>query len=123
MTKFSLTLAVVAATTLALGPSAFLSPAHAKDAKADEPSRIVISEPVLAADMIPTDSVQIIEARVETQEAGLIAVEGPDGRIYYNRFVPLETLPDPKLDLRVIDTVDIRYEGEVYTNKVVEALR
>lgn len=123
MTKFSLTLAVVAATTLALGPSALFSSAHAKDAKADTPSRVVISEPVPAADMVPTESVQIIEARVETKEAGLVAVEGPDGRIYYNRFVPIETLPDPTLDLRVIDTVDIRYEGEVYTNKVVEELK
>lgn len=123
MTKFSLTLAVVAATTLALGPNAFLSSVHAKDAKVDEPSRIVISETVLAADTTPTESVQIIEARVETKEAGLIAVEGPDGRTYYNRIVPIETLPDPTLDLRVIDTVDIRYDGEVYTNKVVEELQ
>lgn len=55
---------------------------------------------------------------VET--ANLMAVEGPDGRIYYNHIVPISELPDPQLELRVIETYDVQHDGDVFTNKIVQ---
>lgn len=55
-----------------------------------------------------------------TESSDLIPVQGPDGRIYYNRIIPVSELPDPDLDLRVLDTYNVNYEGEVYTNKIVQ---
>jgi len=60
------------------------------------------------------------EVRGAIARGDMVAVEGPDGRIYYNRFIAIEDLPDPELDLRVIDTVDVIYQGTTFKNKIVE---
>lgn len=60
------------------------------------------------------------EVRGAVERSDLIAVEGPDGRIYYNRIIPVSELPDPELNLRTLETVEITYEGDVYTNKIVQ---
>ena len=52
----------------------------------------------------------------------LIAVEGPDGQVYYNRVIPVSELPDPELNLRVIETFEVEHDGQVFTNKFVEPL-
>jgi hypothetical protein len=69
---------------------------------------------------VPADRPRDVMSTVET--SNLIAVEGPDGRIYYNHIVPISDLPDPELDLRIIATYDVSYEGAVYTNKIVQEI-
>lgn len=52
----------------------------------------------------------------------LTAVEGPEGRIYYNRIIPISDLPDPELNIEVLETFEVEFEGDVYTNKIVQKL-
>jgi len=114
--------------TLALTASAFAPIAVAQDTNADDNIQLAMasSEDITAE----TTEARIIAIPAETEtevlsaeETGdLIPVQGLDGRIYYNRIIPIAELPDPDLDLRVLDTYGVNYEGEVYTNKVVQEI-
>ena len=112
-------------TLAAVSSFAFAAPALAGDAYEAEMKPAKVE--TLSVMTITTDARQedmLIEASAEVRGAvergEFTAVEGPDGRIYYNRNVPISELPDPELDLRVLDTVEVEYDNTVYTNKIVQ---
>lgn len=57
-----------------------------------------------------------------TVDVAQIAVEGMDGRIYYNRIIPISELPDPELDLRTLETYEFEHNGVTFTNQIVQEL-
>ena len=46
-------------------------------------------------------------------------VQDNEGDIFINHLVPVEALPDPNLDVEVIDTYEVTYRGMTFTNKVI----
>lgn len=50
----------------------------------------------------------------------MVRVQGNDGRVYLNRFVPVTELPDPELKVDTVDSYTYEYNGRTYTNKVVD---
>ena len=50
----------------------------------------------------------------------MVRVQGNDGMVYLNRFVPVTELPDPELKVDTVDTYTYEYNGRTYTNKVVD---
>jgi len=56
------------------------------------------------------------------ERSEFVRIEGPDGRVYYNHLIPVSELPDPALELRVLDTVQVERDGAVFTNKIVQPL-
>lgn len=113
MTHFIKTSALAIAASFALA-----SAAHAGDTESEKAE--------MKADTPTQSQTTTLRIDVENEVRGalergeLIAVEGPDGRIYYNRYIAVEDLPDPELDIRVIDTIDINYGGQTFTNRIVE---
>jgi hypothetical protein len=106
-------------TTLALSVTAFAPSAFAEevektammDATVMEMNNGATEAAVIA---VRADMPEEVMETVET--SNFIAVEGPDGQIYYNHI----ELPDPELNLRVIETFEVAHDGAVYTNKLVE---
>lgn len=119
MTKLTNILAITALTSVAFAPAAF---AGDKMEKAVESAQTEMKVETPESRTIALRTELETEVRGAVARGDLIAVEGPDGRIYYNRFIPVSELPDPELDLRVVDTFEVNYEGETYTNKVVQEL-
>lgn len=125
MTKSAQILTLATLSSVAFAPTAF-----AGDAPETVQNAAIESTSIKASADIeaPMSETTVLRGEEETQllksvETGdLIPVEGPDGQIYYNWIVPVSDLPDPDLDLRVLDTIDINYEGEIYTNKLVQEL-
>lgn len=121
MTKLTQALSIVALASFAAAPSAFAGETSNASMTA------VSTEATTFMSAVDTKMIAL-PAQTEPQvlgavdETDLIAVEGPDGRIYYNRIIPVAELPDPELDLRVVETFDVEHEGEVFTNKIVEML-
>ena len=110
-------------TTLALSVAAFTPSAFAEDVK----KTAMVDGPVMQMES-DTAEAAIIAVRAETptdvmetvETSNFIAVQGPDGQIYYNHIVEVSELPDPELNLRVIETFEVAHYGAVYTNKLVE---
>lgn len=110
-------------TTLALSAAAFAPSAFAGEVE----KTAMVDEPVMQMESDATEAT-IIAVRAEMPEevmetvetSNFIAVEGPDGQIYYNHIVEVSELPDPELNLRVIETFEVAHDGAVYTNKLVE---
>jgi|GEM_PF-2083279 len=50
----------------------------------------------------------------------MVRVQGNDGNVYLNRFVPVSELPDPELEVDTVETYSYEYNGRTYTNKVVD---
>lgn len=119
MTKLTQVLAIAALGSVAFAPSAF---AGEKMNKTAEPVKTEMTTEAPESRTIALRKELETEVRGAVARGELVAVEGPDGRVYYNRFIPVSELPDPELDLRVIDTYEVNYEGETYTNKVVQEL-
>lgn len=116
---------------LMLAATAFAPAAIAENAEDKASSENIQLAMVEAEDMTSeTTEARVIAIPVETETEvlsttesnDLIPVQGPDGRIYYNRIIPVSELPDPDLDIRVLDTYTVNYEGEVYTNKIVQEI-
>jgi hypothetical protein len=110
-------------TTLALSVTAFAPSAFAEDVE----KTAMMDAPVMEMNNGATEAAVIAvradmpEEVMETVEtSNFIAVEGPDGQIYYNHIVEVSELPDPELNLRVIETFEVAHDGAVYTNKLVE---
>ena len=129
MTKLAQTLTIATLASVAFAPPAFAGDApETVQNTAMESTSIEASVAMEAPDTETGTETIMLRSQLQTQtqksvEAGdLIPVEGPDGQIYYNRIIPVSDLPDPDLDLRVLDTIDIKYEGDVYTNKIVQDL-
>lgn len=119
MTKLTNVLAIAALTSVAFAPAAF---AGDKMEKAAEPVQANMTVETPESRTIALRTEMEAEVRGAVARGDLIAVEGPDGRVYYNRYIPVSELPDPELDLRVIDTFEVSHEGRTYTNKVVQEL-
>lgn len=108
----------------ALGSVGFASSAFAGETM--EPKMDTASVETAVMTEAPDAKVTMIRAEAEAEVMGAVergeftAVEGPDGRIYYNHIVPVSELPDPELDIEVLDTFQVEYEGDVYTNKLVQ---
>jgi hypothetical protein len=103
----------------------FASPALAGDKyESDAESSSFEGTPAVATSAQRRNNVVKIEPSTEVlgavERGDLIRVEGPDGRIYFNRLIPVSELPDPTLELRVLDTVQIERDDAVYTNKIVQ---
>ena len=125
MKKLAQALTLATLSSVAFAPTAF-----AGDVPETVQNKLMEFTPIEASAAMeaPMTETIVLRGEEETQllksvEAGdLIPVEGPDGQTYYNRIVPVSDLPDPDLDLRVLDIIDIKYEGEIYTNKLVQEL-
>lgn len=50
----------------------------------------------------------------------MIPVEGPDGQIYYNQFVPIDDLRDVSFDAEPVDSYRVEYEGRTYINRIMK---
>lgn len=113
---------------LSLAATAFAPAVIAEDKAAAENMQIALVETQNMTAETTEARVITIPAETETEvlstmeSNNLIPVQDQDGRIYYNRIIPLSELPDPDLDLRVLDTYDVNYAGEVYTNKIVQEI-
>lgn len=118
MSKEIAIFAIIALSAMAIAPATFaedntqMAMAETQQIESEAMESRTIEVP---ADR-PTDVMSTVEA------SNLIAVEGLDGRTYYNHIVPISDLPDPELDLRVIDTYDVSHEGAIYTNKIVQEI-
>jgi len=110
-------------TTLALSVTAFAPSAFAEDVE----KTAMVDAPVMKIESNATEAT-IIAVRAEmpvevmdtVETSDFVAVEGPDGQIYYNHIVDISELPDPEINLRVIETFEVTHDGIVYTNKIVE---
>jgi hypothetical protein len=59
------------------------------------------------------------EVRAAIAKGDIVRVTDEDGKTYLNRFIPVEVLPDPTLDVETLNTVTYEYQGRVYTNRNV----
>ncbi len=105
-------------TIAAVSSIAFASPAFAGDKYKGDVKPASADSMTMTTEMTEIDA--LTEVRGAVERSDFVAVEGPDGRIYYNRVVPVSELPDPVLDLRVLDTVQVEHDGTIYTNKIVQ---
>ncbi len=113
-------------TIATLGAAVFASPALA----GDKMNVSLKTTPGEASTMMETADAKTFalstEANTEVlgavERGELIAVEGPDGRVYYNRLIPVSELPDPELNLRVVETFEVEHDGQVFTNKFVQTV-
>lgn len=53
------------------------------------------------------------------QNTDAYIVADADGELFINHLIPVAELPDPTLELDVIDTYTAEYRGMTFTNKVV----
>ena len=121
MSKLTSLFALTALGSFAIAPAAFAG--DKMDMKMETTAveaAATMDAPEARTITLRTDTEAEVLGAVDSSE--LIPVEGPDGQIYYNRFIPVSELPDPALELRVLDTVQINHEGEVFTNKIVQEL-
>jgi len=56
----------------------------------------------------------------EQQNTDAYIVQDEDGDLFINHLVLIEELPDPALDVEVVETYEVTYRGVTYTNKVVD---
>lgn len=121
MTKLISAFTIATLTSVAFAPSAFAG-------EKMEPVMQPVSAEMTIITEAPEAQTVTLLAEMETEVRGavesgeLVAVEGPDGRIYYNRVIDVSELPDPTLELRILEKFDVSYEGDVYTNKIVQKL-
>jgi len=118
---------VISIITIAtLGSIAFASTAFAGDTV----DRKIKQLPVEASSLIQATETRTIARRTDMEsnvrsavERGeLVAVQSVDGRVFYNRTIPVSELPDPELNIRVLEKFDVEHNGQVFTNKIVEKL-
>lgn len=64
---------------------------------------------------------QAVLGAIEEQRTEAYIVQNNEGDLYINHLVPYEELPDPELDVEVVDTYEITYRGMTFTNKIVNA--
>lgn len=120
MTKYLNTLALAAAAVVACA-----SPAFAGDMAEKTEMKSPMVETFSTTEM-PQARIIAIRAEAESdvrsalQLGDFIPVEGPDGQIYYNQIVQISDLPDPELNLRVVEKFEVNHDGMVFTNKIVE---
>lgn len=57
---------------------------------------------------------------LEEQRTDAYIVQDNEGELYINHLVPIETLPDPTLEVEIVDTYTTEYRGLVFTNKVLD---
>lgn len=55
----------------------------------------------------------------EQQNTDAYIVQDEDGDLYINHLVAVEDLPDPALEVEVVDTYEVTYRGVTYTNKII----
>ena len=123
MSKLLSTLAIATVTTVA-----FASPAFAGDKTHKMKHSKVETSTVVTPSALETSEARVIATRAEAESEVLgavargefVAVEGPDGRVYYNRTIPVSELPDPELNLITVDTVTVEHNGQTFTNKIVD---
>jgi hypothetical protein len=119
------TLSVLAATfAMAFAPAAFAGDMHKSDAdKVDKAAKMQIAKPNVTLTPRTTEIRSEIAAEVRGAIArgDMIAVEGTDGTTYFNQLIPVSELPDPTLDVQIVDTVTFEHNGVTYTNKIVNA--
>ena len=53
------------------------------------------------------------------QATNAYVVRDNEGDLYINHIIPVDELPDPNLDVEVIDTYEVTYRGMTFTNKIV----
>ena len=114
-------------TIAAVSSVAFASPAFAGEKHKGDMKSSLLETKTAAAELAERpDAAMFIEPATEVmgavERSEFIRVEGPDGRVYYNHLIPVSELPDPALELRVLDTVQVERDGAVFTNKIVQPL-
>lgn len=66
-----------------------------------------------------SDDSQAVLGAFEQQTTDAYIVQNNDGDLFINHLVLIEELPDPALNVEVIDTYEITYRGVTFTNKIV----
>ena len=106
------TIAIATAAVLLSAPAAFAGEMEDKSetvkAETTESRTVTLRNEVMA------------EVRGAVASGEYTAVEGPDGKIYYNRIIPISELPDPTLEIEEAETYTFEYRGMTFTNKVVQ---
>lgn len=62
---------------------------------------------------------QAVLGVLEQQTTDAYIVQDQSGDLFINHLVPLSDLPDPQLEIDVVDTYQVTYRGVTYTNKIV----
>jgi hypothetical protein len=63
---------------------------------------------------------QAVLGAFEQQNTDAYIVQDNDGDLFINHLVPIEELPDPALNVEVVETYEITYRGVTFTNKIVD---
>lgn len=128
-TLIKTTLGMAAAALFSANAQAgIMSSAQSTDVKADAPVSQTVKTidadgqvgelTIYRAEVDPRKSVVL--GAFEEQETDAYIVQDNDGELYINHLVPIETLPDPTLDVEIVDTYTTEYRGLVFTNKVLD---
>lgn len=80
----------------------------------------VVTTPAQPQKKVQTQAVVAAEVRGAVARGDLIAVEGPNGTVFYNKLIRVADLPDPTLTVQAVDTVTFTHEGRTYTNRIVD---
>ncbi len=127
MAKFATLTGITVTALLFAGTNAFAG----DQIKSDKPSADMktttemTTETVVNEDATKSALVTFTKTDEDPRVMGAIArgdmvrVQGNDGNVYLNRFVPVSDLPDPELDVDTVDSYTYEYKGRTYTNKVV----
>jgi len=120
MSKYLYTLVLFSATVVG-----FASPAFAGDIAIKTEMKPTMVEESSATEMpeariIATRTEAESDVRSAVERGEFVPVEGPDGRIYYNQIIQVSDLPDPELNLRVVEKFELNHNGMVFTNKIVQ---
>lgn len=87
--------------------------AHAGDVKAEETAQT-------QSKTVYTQNQESTEVRSAIATGDMVRVVDENGNVYINKFIAIEDLPDPTLNVEVLDTMTFEYEGRIYTNRIVE---